>query len=112
MAEQGMVPLFYHADFEVCKKVVSAVYKGGARLLEFTNKGDFAHEVFGALNKFCADELPDMILGVGSVTDSGTASLFMQLGANFAIFRDVCSRCPHVASVDVRSRPRPQNGRR
>ena len=84
-AEQGMMPLFYHADAELGKKVIAACYKGGARLLEFTNRGDFAHEVFGELNKFCREELPEMIMGVGSINDAGTASLFMQLGANFIV---------------------------
>jgi len=84
-AEQGMMPLFYHADIELGKKVIEACYKGGARLLEFTNRGDFAHEVFGELNKFCRAELPEMIMGVGSINDAGTASLFMQLGANFIV---------------------------
>ncbi len=85
MGKQGMVPLFYHADIELCKKVLSACYKGGARLLEFTNRGDYAHEVFRELNKFCEKELPEMIMGVGSVTDAGTAALYMQLGANFIV---------------------------
>lgn len=85
MGEQGMVPLFYHADVEVAKQVLTACYTGGARLLEFTNRGDFAHEVFGELNKFCLKELPGMMLGVGSVTDAGTASLYLQLGANFVV---------------------------
>lgn len=85
MAEQGMVPLFYHSDVELCKKVLTACYSGGARLLEFTNRGDYAHEVFRELNKFCESELPEMIMGVGSVTDAATASLFMQLGANFVV---------------------------
>jgi 2-dehydro-3-deoxyphosphogluconate aldolase / (4S)-4-hydroxy-2-oxoglutarate aldolase len=85
MAEQGMVPLFYHADVELGKKVLAACYRGGARLLEFTNRGDFAHEVFGELNKFCAKELPEMMMGVGSVTDAGTAGLYMQLGAAFVV---------------------------
>ncbi|MEM1217355.1 MAG: bifunctional 4-hydroxy-2-oxoglutarate aldolase/2-dehydro-3-deoxy-phosphogluconate aldolase [Bacteroidota bacterium] len=85
MGEQGMVPLFYHPDLAVCKKVVAACYAGGARLLEFTNRGDYAHEVFGELNKYCSQEMPDMILGVGSITDAGTASLYMQLGANFIV---------------------------
>lgn len=85
MAEQGLVPLYYHPDVELGKKVLRACYAGGARLLEFTNRGDFAHEVFGALNKYCAAELPEMILGVGSVTDAGTAALYMQLGANFVV---------------------------
>lgn len=85
MAEQGMVPLFYHADVDLGKKVLTACYRGGARLLEFTNRGDFAHEVFGELNKFCAKELPEMMMGVGSVTDAGTAGLYMQLGAAFVV---------------------------
>lgn len=84
-AEQGMVPLFYHADLEICKEVVSAVYRGGARLLEFTNRGDYAHEIFAELSKFCRIHLPEMILGAGSVTDAGTASLFLQLGADFIV---------------------------
>ena len=85
MAEQGLVPLYYHPNVELGKEVLSACYRGGARLLEFTNRGDFAHEVFGALNRYCASELPEMMLGVGSVTDAGTAALYMQLGANFVV---------------------------
>jgi len=82
---QGMMPLFYHPDLTIGKQVIKACYEGGARLLEFTNRGDFAHEVFGELNKYCAQELPEMIMGVGSINDAGTASLFMQLGANFIV---------------------------
>ena len=85
MKEQGMLPLFFHADLDICKQVVSACYQGGARLLEFTNRGDFAHEVFAELDKYCIRELPDMMLGVGSITDAGTASMFMQSGANFIV---------------------------
>ena len=58
MEQTGLVPLFYDADIEVCKKVVKACYDGGARLLEFTARGDFAHEVFAELNKYCIAELP------------------------------------------------------
>lgn len=85
MKETGLVPLFYHHDTELSKEVLRACYNGGARILEFTNRGDFAHEVFAELNKFAAKELPEMILGVGSVTDGGTASLYLQLGANFVV---------------------------
>lgn len=85
MAQQGMVPLFYHADTDLGKQVIEACYKGGARLLEFTNRGDFAHEVFAELNKYALQNLPGMMLGVGSVTDAGTASLFLHLGANFIV---------------------------
>lgn len=99
MKENGMVPLFFHTDIEVSKKVLKACYDGGARLMEFTSRGDFAFEVFGALNKYALAELPGMMLGVGSVTDAAATSLYLQLGANFIVtpvFREdiaiVCNR--------------------
>ncbi|KQC29782.1 bifunctional 4-hydroxy-2-oxoglutarate aldolase/2-dehydro-3-deoxy-phosphogluconate aldolase [Flagellimonas eckloniae] len=85
MQETGMVPLFYHSDIELGKKVLKACYDGGARLMEFTARGDFAFEVFSELNKFAIKELPGMIMGVGSITDAGAASMFMQMGANFIV---------------------------
>ncbi|WP_297765180.1 bifunctional 4-hydroxy-2-oxoglutarate aldolase/2-dehydro-3-deoxy-phosphogluconate aldolase [uncultured Muriicola sp.] len=85
MKETGMVPLFYHPDIELGKKVLKACYDGGARLLEFTARGDFAFEVFSELNKYAIKELPGMILGVGSITDAAAASMFMQMGANFIV---------------------------
>ena len=99
MKETGMVPLFYNQDVELCKNIVKACYDGGARLFEFTARGDFAHEVFRELMKFSIKEMPEMILGVGSVTDAAAASLYLQMGANFIVtpvFREdiaiVCNR--------------------
>ena len=85
MKENGMVPLFFHSDIELSKKILKACYDGGSRLMEFTSRGDFAFEIFGQLNKYALTELPGMILGVGSVTDAAAASLYMQLGANFIV---------------------------
>lgn len=85
MQEDGMVPLFFHPDVELGKKVLKACYNGGGRLLEFTSRGDFAFQIFGELNKYALKELPGMILGVGSISDAGAASLYMQLGANFIV---------------------------
>lgn len=85
MKSTGLVPLFYHSDIEVAKKVTKACYDGGARLLEFTSRGDFAHEIFRDLSKYVTAEMPGMILGVGSVTDAASASLYMALGANFIV---------------------------
>ena len=85
MKETGMVPLFFSSDLELSKKVLKACYDGGARLMEFTARGDFAHEVFGELTKYAITNLPGMIMGVGSVLDGAAASLYMQLGANFIV---------------------------
>lgn len=80
-----MVPVFYHKDIEIAKNVVKACYAGGVRAFEFTSSGEFAHEVFGKLNKFAAKECPEMILGVGSIVNAPAASLYIQLGANFVV---------------------------
>lgn len=111
MKETGMVPVFYHEDIETAKAVAKACHEGGVRAFEFTNRGDFAHEVFGELVKFANMELPGMIIGVGSVVDPGTAALYIQLGANFVVgplfnpaIAPVCNRrlipyCPGCGSV-------------
>ncbi len=85
MAEAPMVPVFYHKDPEVAKAVVKACYDGGVRAFEFTNRGDFAHEVFAEVVKFAAKECPDIALGVGSVVEPAAASLYIQLGACFVV---------------------------
>ena len=107
----GMVPVFYNSDIEISKAVVKACYDGGARAFEFTNRGDFAHEVFEELVKYANAELPGMILGVGSVVDPATAALYLQLGANFVVgplfnpdIAPVCNRrlvpyCPGCGTV-------------
>ncbi|MGB5943031.1 MAG: bifunctional 4-hydroxy-2-oxoglutarate aldolase/2-dehydro-3-deoxy-phosphogluconate aldolase [Leeuwenhoekiella sp.] len=85
MGRDGIVPVFYHAELNVCKQVLKACYEGGSRVFEFTNRGDRAHEVFGELSKYVGAELDGMMLGVGSVLDAGTASLYIQLGADFVV---------------------------
>ncbi|WP_340113017.1 bifunctional 4-hydroxy-2-oxoglutarate aldolase/2-dehydro-3-deoxy-phosphogluconate aldolase [Maribellus mangrovi] len=85
MKETGMVPVFYHKDAEVCKNVVKACYDGGVRLFEFTNRGDFAIEVFSEVTKWAIKECPEMIMGVGSVIDEATAALYIANGANFIV---------------------------
>lgn len=85
MMDEGLVPLFYHSDIELCKEVMRACFRGGTRLLEFTNRGAFAHEVFAELARFAQRDLPGFIIGAGSVIDAGTASMYLQLGANFIV---------------------------
>lgn len=85
MREVGAVPLYYNPDVEICKEVISACYRGGMTVFEFTNRGEFAHEIFGELVKWARTELPDLVLGVGTVLEPGTSSLYMQLGAKFIV---------------------------
>lgn len=83
--DSGIVPVFYHKDPKTAANVARACHDGGIRVFEFTNRGDFAHEVFAKLNKYALEELPDMIIGAGSVVDAATAALYIQLGANFIV---------------------------
>lgn len=85
IAAAPMVPVFYHSDVEVCKNVIRACYAGGVRAFEFTNRGDFAHEIFSQLSKWALHECPDLVLGIGSIIDAPTAALYLQLGANFVV---------------------------
>lgn len=81
----GVVPVFYHADFEVAEKVVEACAAAGLRVIEFTNRGDNAWRVFSDLVQHFATADPGVILGAGSVVDPGTGALYISSGANFVV---------------------------
>ncbi len=85
MKETGIIPVFYHKDPAICRSVIKASSDAGIRVFEFTNRGDYAHELFSELNKWAEQEVPDIIMGAGSVVDAETASLYIQTGANFIV---------------------------
>lgn len=85
MMKNGLVPVFYSPDVSVAKQVAAACAAGGCPLLEFTNRGDHAWEVFTELERFCAKEHPEIILGVGSIVDPYTAALYINCGASFVV---------------------------
>ena len=85
MHEIGVAPVFYNGDIEKAQNIARACVAGGIRVLEFTNRGDHAWEVFSSLDKFCSAELPGAILGAGSVLDAGTASIYISNGASFIV---------------------------
>ena len=82
---QGVCPVFYHPDPEVCLNVIRASARGGAKVVEFTNRGDFACDLFGEIARELQRTDPEVILGVGSVVDAGTASLYLNRGARFVV---------------------------
>jgi len=85
MRESGAIPLYYNSDLEVMKEVISACYRGGMKIFEITNRGDLAHELFAELIKWSREMMPDLILGVGTIVDAGTCSLYIQTGAKFIV---------------------------
>jgi 2-dehydro-3-deoxyphosphogluconate aldolase/(4S)-4-hydroxy-2-oxoglutarate aldolase len=82
LLETGVLPLFYHGDAETAAGLVSACARGGARLVEFTNRGERAYPVFVELIRQAGAEV---ILGAGSILDAPTAALFIAAGANFIV---------------------------
>lgn len=85
MKETGIIPVFYHADAEICKDVVKACYDGGIRVFEFTNRGDYALEVFTEVTKWAAKTCPEMMMGVGSIIDAPTTAMYIAAGTNFIV---------------------------
>ncbi len=85
MMEQGVIPVFYHQDVEVCKSVIQACADGGAKCIEFTNRGDFASQVFLEVNRHFAKADPSVIMGVGSIVDAPTAALYIAYAARFVV---------------------------
>jgi 2-dehydro-3-deoxyphosphogluconate aldolase/(4S)-4-hydroxy-2-oxoglutarate aldolase len=85
MMEQGVIPVFYHPDVEVCTNVIQACANGGAKCIEFTNRGDFAPHVFLEVTRHFAKADKSVIMGVGSVLDAPTAGIYIANGANFVV---------------------------
>ena len=106
-----MVPVFYNKDIDTAGKVAKACYDGGVRAFEFTNRGDFAHDIFAELMIFVREYCPGMALGAGTVLDAPTAALYLQYGADFIVspcfnpeVARLCNRrgvpyCPGCGSV-------------
>jgi len=96
MLSTGLVPIFYQGNVETARRIVAAAVDGGAKTIEFTNRGDLAYRVFCELMEWTARERTDVMLGVGSVLDGPTAGLYLNSGADFVVGPNLS---PHVARV-------------
>jgi len=81
----GLVPLFYNGDVTTSVELASACSRAGAKVIEFTNRGEIAYPVFVELVKHFTRADPSVILGVGSIVDAPTAALYLSTGANFIV---------------------------
>ena len=85
LQKQRILPLFYHADADVCKGVVEALYHGGIRLVEFTNRGSEALKRFTELSALRNSSFPEMKLAVGTISTGEDAKAFIAAGAEVLI---------------------------
>lgn len=83
--QQGMLPLYYHDDADVCRQVAQALYKAGIRAIEFTNRGGAALENFKVLKAAAQTEMPGLALGIGTVKWEAEAKAFIDAGADFVV---------------------------
>ena len=98
MIDVGMVPVFHNDDINTARSIVAALSRGGARAVEFTNRGDHAFEIFSELERYCSSEHPDVMLGAGTVVDEITAGTYINLGANFVVGPSLDRRVAEVCN--------------
>jgi 2-dehydro-3-deoxyphosphogluconate aldolase / (4S)-4-hydroxy-2-oxoglutarate aldolase len=83
--EKPLVPVYYNADIEETKKIISACYESGIRVFEFTNRGDKAKAVFSQLIPYVKANCKDLIVGIGTISTASEAEQFIKLGADFIV---------------------------
>ncbi len=81
----GVVPIFHEPDVEVARQLAAACADGGARVVELTNRGDGALDVFRQVEAWCAVHRKDVVLGAGTILDAPTAALYLAAGASFIV---------------------------
>ncbi|MCB5228936.1 MAG: bifunctional 4-hydroxy-2-oxoglutarate aldolase/2-dehydro-3-deoxy-phosphogluconate aldolase [Candidatus Cloacimonetes bacterium] len=83
--DTGLVPVFYNPDVDTSMQIIQACFKGGAKVVEFTNRGERAYSVFSTAAERLKANSPQITLGVGSIIDPYSASLFINAGADFIV---------------------------
>jgi len=83
--EQGMLPLFYYEDPQVSLEIVRALYKGGVRVFEYTNRGKAALANFQFLREALKTEMQDLFLGIGTIKNTNEVNAFLAAGADFIV---------------------------
>jgi 2-dehydro-3-deoxyphosphogluconate aldolase/(4S)-4-hydroxy-2-oxoglutarate aldolase len=81
----GLVPIFNSHDIALAESIVKACYDGGASVVEFTNRGDRAIDIFRQLAVYRDEQLPQVVLGAGSIMDAPTAAMYIAAGADFIV---------------------------
>ncbi len=83
--KQGILPLFYHPDKELCLTITKALYDAGVRVIEFTNRGEQAFDNFSALVHARNGSMPGLLLAIGTIRTAEQAARFIEAGADLLI---------------------------
>jgi 2-dehydro-3-deoxyphosphogluconate aldolase/(4S)-4-hydroxy-2-oxoglutarate aldolase len=85
IVQQGILPLYFNANETVSVEILKAIYKAGIRAVEYTNRGDAAFNNFRKLVEVKNNEMPEMLLGVGTIKTLQQAESYMNAGADFMV---------------------------
>jgi len=95
--KQGVLPLYYSADEAISIEVLGAIYKAGIRAVEYTHRGEPAFNNFKEMVKVRDAEMPDLLLGIGTIKNLKQAEDYINAGADFLIspgfVPDVAAHC-------------------
>ena len=100
--QQGVLPLYYHADAGLSMEVLQALYAGGIKTVEYTNRGSNALDNFKQLLSLRDREMPDLMLGIGTVKNVTDARAYLSAGADYIIAPGMIKEVAevvHAASV-------------
>jgi len=96
LVSQKLLPLFYNESAEASIDILKALYKGGVRVVEYTNRGEKALANFTSLREAVNADMPDMLLGIGTIKNGKQASAYINAGADFIVCPAVN---PEVAAI-------------
>jgi 2-dehydro-3-deoxyphosphogluconate aldolase / (4S)-4-hydroxy-2-oxoglutarate aldolase len=82
---QGVLPLYFHPDEEMSLGILQTLYESGIRVVEYTNRGKEAVKNFKQMKKVAVKKFPEMILGMGTITDKKSGLKALEAGADFLI---------------------------
>lgn len=85
MEKTGLIPVFFHSDITIAKKVLSACAEAGITVFEFTNRGPEALAFFAELKKYASENHPELSLGIGTIFGREDAAKFKDVGADFIV---------------------------
>jgi len=82
---QGMLPLYFNADQEVTIEILRALYRAGIKAIEYTSRGEAALSNFTKMVAIRNAEMPDLLLGIGTIKNLQQAQEYYEVGADFFI---------------------------
>ena len=83
--QQGMLPLYFNADETVSVEILRTIYRAGVKVVEYTNRGEAALKNFTKIVEIRNAEMPDLMMGVGTIKNLAQAKSYMKAGADFLV---------------------------